>query len=143
MPPKSGNTTQLRCGVAQLFEDPLSALRVLGGLDMSFVSKLMRESNGHILKHKERGHNSCCPHEPKWEDFQCHKMHCFLGIVLTISISPVDGGGCVAHFGEKNQQNLVQFVPRFHGSEEWPRFCFSNCVFSMFLTDRNGTSSGR
>ncbi|CAB9498182.1 unknown protein [Seminavis robusta] len=89
--------TKLKSGVRRRWNDPFQCFQALG-CSRDFVTVLTRESNDYAKNHlldKDRKKKLC---GGKWKDINVKEMHVFLGILLKISLSPVDGGGYNAYF---------------------------------------------
>jgi len=93
----------LRAGVADKFNDPFECFSECGGCAPLFVARLAANSNDCCCHHMkpDLGRNRHCNDE--WRDITAAEMHHFLGIVLKISLSSVDGGGCAACFAEEDK----------------------------------------
>jgi hypothetical protein len=93
----------LRPGVAETFKDPFQCFQCIGGLRYSLVARRAASSNDyfHRFKKPTLDRNQLW-HGIKWMDITVEEMHKFLGILLHISMSPVDGGGYEAYFNKKN-----------------------------------------
>ncbi|CAB9512517.1 unknown protein [Seminavis robusta] len=89
--------TQLKSGVGDRWKDPFECFQRLG-CNREFVTALTRESNDYAknqLLDKDRKKKLC---GGKWKDITVKETYVFLGILLKISLSPVDGGGYPAYF---------------------------------------------
>jgi hypothetical protein len=86
------------------FKDPFQCFEQCGGLDYGLVAQLAAGSNDFFHKYKkpwfDRNH---LWHGVKWEDITVEEMYRFLGTLLRISMSPVDGGGYKAYFSKTNK----------------------------------------
>lgn len=91
--------TTLRAGVAEWFTDPFEAFQVLG-CDRDFVALLSQHSNDYAKRFILPNHPNKKPHGLKWKDITTVEMYRFLGIMLKISLMPIDGGGYPAYFRE-------------------------------------------
>ena len=102
VPELSREETRLKEGVADKFSDPFTALKVLGGFDIEFVSRLARNSNAYANKTILKNHRNHKVHNLLWTKITVPEMYAFLGIMLKISLSPIDGGGYTTYFNKKN-----------------------------------------
>jgi Transposase IS4 len=103
IPDMSTEETGLKEGVADLFTDPFTAMKVLGGFDYAFVSRLTRNSNEYAKRYiLPKYPRNAVIHGEKWRSIKTAEMYQFLGIMLKISLSPVDAGGYVAYFSKSN-----------------------------------------
>jgi hypothetical protein len=85
--------TVLRNGVSDSFVSPFECFKKCGGCDDRFVGLLAQHSNDYmkvLIREKYPKEN---PHGLVWKDITTAEMYRFLGIMLKISISPIDGGG--------------------------------------------------
>ena len=102
-PRPSDEETRLQPGIAESFQDPLTALKVLGRFSYAFVARLTRNSNDYaewyILPQYPRHYKI---HHERWRNIEVEEMYRFLGIMLKISLSPVDAGGYVAYFNKED-----------------------------------------
>jgi len=88
----------LKEGVASSFSDPFDAFCRVGGLSYEFVARIAANSNDyhHTQIKTELGQNRF--HNLEWKDIATEEMCRFLGMLLNMSLSPVDGGGYPAYF---------------------------------------------
>jgi Transposase IS4 len=75
-----------------------------GSLLYALVARLAAGSNDYFHRFKKPllDRNQLW-HGIKWTDITVEEMHKFLGILLRISLSPVDGGGYEAYFSKTNK----------------------------------------
>ena len=102
-PVMSTEETRLKEGIAEQFADPFGAIKVLGGFSYPFVARLTRNSNDYAVRHilpKYPSHYRF--HGEKWRTIEVYEMYRFLGIMLKISLSPVDSGGYQSYFGKSD-----------------------------------------
>ena len=94
----------LKPGVAEEFHTPLDCLRVIGGLSNSLISDMAAATNQYFHQKirprlmGRRGYD----HSQKWNDVTAEEMTRFLGIILMMSLQPVDGGGYASYFQTSN-----------------------------------------
>ena len=94
----------LRPGVGQSFATPFECFHRCGGLTDQMVANLTAGTNqyyhSHLkLRHANRnGYN----HSQRWQDVTIQEMYRFLGLLLMMSLKPVDGGGYTAYFQTTN-----------------------------------------
>ena len=93
----------LRAGVSEKFNDPFECFSECGGFTSLFVARLAANSNDYYYHHikPDLGRNRYCNEE--WKDITTEEMYHFLGIMLKISLSTVDGGGYAAYFAEEDK----------------------------------------
>ncbi|CAB9526779.1 hypothetical protein SEMRO_1886_G303590.1 [Seminavis robusta] len=95
--------TKLRPGLSRHFSTPLQCLAVTAGLNEHFVARLACNSNQYchekILLEKTNRYF----HGLQWDDISITEMYHFLGIMLKISLSSVDGGGYTAYFSPEER----------------------------------------
>jgi len=93
----------LRAGVAQKFNDPFECFAECGGFTPAFVARLAANSNDYYHYHikPDMGRNRYCNED--WRDISTGEMYRFLGIMLKISLSTVDGGGYAAYFSQEDK----------------------------------------
>jgi hypothetical protein len=74
-------------------------------LDYAYVAKLAANSNEYaeniLLPQVANKNNRFCG--IKWKRISMKEIYCFLGIILKISISPIDGEGYAAYFRANNK----------------------------------------
>ena len=95
----------LREGIAEAFTNPFECLSVCGGLDYDLVTRLAAASNDYFHMRIKPGltkHNIW--HHLQWTEITSEEMYHFLGILLQISITPMDSGGYKAYFSNNNQR---------------------------------------
>jgi len=94
----------LKEGVGHSVTDPFEAFCRVGGMSYEFVARIAANSNDcyHAQIKPELGQNKF--HNLPWKDVTTEEMFRFFGILLKISLSPVDGGGYPAHFRPKNKE---------------------------------------
>lgn len=94
----------LRHGVAHSFQDPFGCFENCGGLDYGLVARLAAGSNDYFHRFKRPClDRNAIWHGVKWTDITVEEMYRFLGILLRISMEPVDGGGYNAYFSKENK----------------------------------------
>jgi len=96
-------TASLKPGIAESFGDPFEAL-MTSGLTYEFMARLAANSNDYYHKDikPDLGQNKYHQHE--WRDITTQEMYRFFGIMLKISLQPVDGGGYPAYFRTTNKE---------------------------------------
>ena len=123
------DATTLKRGIARSFDDPMECLAKCTGFNKGFVARLVRNSNiyakNNILPNKRNG----LWHSLKWEEITIEEMYRFLGIVLHISLSPVDGGGYKAYFA-KNDKEIV-FNKKMEGRKISNSHGFANNIMTL------------
>ena len=92
-----GNT-RLRSGVADSFKTPLEAFQVVGGYTVVAVRRLCRNSNDYIKKYVLPNRMNGLLYGTRFEDISVSEMMKFLGIMLRMSLNPIDYGGYAAYF---------------------------------------------
>jgi len=104
-------TSCLRNGIAESFSEPFESL-VGSGLTYEFMARLSANSNDYYYKHikPELGQNKY--HQCDWKDITTEEMYRFFGIMLKISLQPVDGGGYPAYFRTTNKELSTGFGSR-------------------------------
>lgn len=94
----------LRPGVAESFNDPFECFQQCGGLDDALIARLASGSNDYFHKFKKPTlDRNQLWHGVRWKEITQEEMIHFLGILLRISMSPVDGGGYEAYFSKSNK----------------------------------------
>jgi len=93
----------LRAGVASKFNNPFECFSECGGFTPEFVARLAANSNDYYHYHikPDMGRNRHCNDD--WHDIATQEMYRFLGIMLKMSLSNVDGGGHGAYFAEDDK----------------------------------------
>jgi len=88
----------LRHGVSSRFADPFECFSECGGMTLQFVARSAVNSNDHFWQHvkPKLGWNTC--NGLAWTDMSIEDMCHFLGVMLKISLSTVNGGGHTACF---------------------------------------------
>ena len=95
----------LKAGVADEFHTPLDCIRVIGGLSNSLISDMAAATNQYFhqkIRPRLMGRRGYY-HSQKWKDVTAQEMTRFLGIVLMMSLRPVDGGGYASYFQTSNR----------------------------------------
>jgi len=103
------NKSSLKEGVASSFSDLFDTFCRVGGLSCEFVVRIAANSNDHYHAQikTELGQNRF--HNLQWKDISTEEMYQFLGMLLKISLSPVDVGGYPAYFQPKNKELNTDF----------------------------------
>ena len=94
----------LKVGIADIFHTPFDCLRVVGGLSKSIISDMAAATNQYFrnkIRPNLMGRRGYF-HSQKWRDVTMQEMTRFLGIILMMSLRPVDGGGYAAYFTNSN-----------------------------------------
>jgi hypothetical protein len=73
------------------------------GVDYTFVAYLARNSNAYAQKTVLVNKTNQMWHGLRLKDISVQEMYHFLGILLKISLSPIDGGGYMAYFADREQ----------------------------------------
>ena len=120
-PPLYDGPSGLKRTVLQRVKDPFDAVS-LCGLDYEFVAVLAANSNEYVrnvLLPKKADKNGRFL-GMQWRNITTKEMYRFLGILLKISLSPIDGGGYEAYFKSENKficgveiQNTCGFAIRY------------------------------
>ncbi|CAB9525639.1 unknown protein [Seminavis robusta] len=94
--------TTLRAGVSKRWTSPFECFQHLG-CDREFVALLAQHSNDYAKKSifTNSGNNKRL-HGAIWKDISTKEMHIFLGIMLKISLMPIDMGGYPAYFRDND-----------------------------------------
>ena len=93
----------LRDGVPQSFSNPFECFAKVGGFDYETVARLVDGTNDYFNRYIKPNLDKNKTHVGMtWKDVQVYEMHRFLGVLLRISMSPVDGGGYEAYFRKSN-----------------------------------------
>lgn len=94
----------LRPGIAQQFTDPFECFTLVSGLGLESVARLAQNTNCYFHEHiKPRINNrNNRYHSIAWKDVSVEEMYRFLGIMLKMSLQPIDGGGYAAYFRSSN-----------------------------------------
>ncbi|CAB9519499.1 unknown protein [Seminavis robusta] len=94
----------LRHGIAEPFTTPFDCFEHVSGVDRTLIARLAAGSNDYFhrfikidLDRNNRWHGV------RWEDISIEEMYRFLGIMLKISMFPVDDGGYEAYFRKENK----------------------------------------
>ena len=90
--------TKLKTGVSASFTTPLEAFQVVGGFDYDCVKRLCRNSNDYIRRVIIPARTDGLLYGQIFVDISVEEMMKFLGIVLRISLNPLDYGGYEAYF---------------------------------------------
>jgi hypothetical protein len=97
-------TSGLKKDALQWFSDPFQCLEHVGGLNCQVVARLTNGSNTYFHKSiKPNLGRNLIWHTLKRIDIRVEEMYHFLGILLRISLSPVDGGGYKTYFSTRNK----------------------------------------
>jgi len=90
--------TELNTGVATSFKTPLGAFKVMGGFDVDTAKRLCRNSNDYMKMFVLSNRTTRSLHGAQFEDITLLEMMKFLGIILRMSLNPIDYGGYPAYF---------------------------------------------
>lgn len=96
--------TGLKPGISRRFKDPFNAMKVLGGFDYTFVARVTSNSNEYAKQFILPRYPNRRIHGEQWRSVTVAEMYHFLGIMLKISLSPVDGGGYPIYFNKENSR---------------------------------------
>jgi hypothetical protein len=103
-PPPYESPKGLKRYVKDLIQTPFDALELVA-FDYEYVATLAANSNEYyrnvIMKNKADRNNRFCG--AKWHNIETSEMYHFLGIMLKISLLPVDGEGYNAYFRKRNK----------------------------------------
>ena len=101
----------LKPGVAVTFSDPFEAMMV-SGLSYEFVARIAANSNDYCYQHikPELGQNKF--HQCVWTDITTEEMYRFFGVLLKMSLQPIDGGGYPAYFRTTNKELCTGYGSR-------------------------------
>jgi len=88
----------LRPGVSRRFNDPLECFSECGGMTVQFIARLAANSNDYYWTKIKPSLGRNLYNGLVWKDISIDEMYHFLGIMLKISLSPIDGGGYSAYF---------------------------------------------
>ena len=102
--------TKLKCGVAKSFKNPMECITICAGFDCTFVARLTHNSNQYAKTNILVNNTNCMWHGSKWEHITIQEMYHFLGIILKISLLPVDSGGYTSYFRDDNQSIIFDFT---------------------------------
>jgi Transposase IS4 len=96
--------TKLRPGIGDSWSTPFESFQAMG-CNRGFVALLAQHSNDYAKNHLLGVDNptkkvSGLP----WKDISTEEMYRFLGIMLKISLLPIDGGGYSAYFRKDDMQ---------------------------------------
>lgn len=94
----------LKRGVSRLFADPFDCFQMVSGLSHENVARLAHNSNQYFhetIKPRLNDRNNRY-HGIAWKDIKAGEMYRFLGILLKMSLQPLDGGGYAAYFTKTN-----------------------------------------
>lgn len=112
----SGDPPGLKPEMLCSIQDPFDAVKEIGGLDDEFICKLASNSNKYFLNNIAPGLNrNKRYHNHTWQDISKEEMYRFLGILLKISLSPIDGGGYEAYFDETDKSICGLVIRRSAG----------------------------
>ena len=95
----------LKLGIAEDFTTPLESLRVVGGISTALISDMAAATNQYFhekIRPKLMGRRGYF-HSQKWQDVTEQEMTRFLGIILMMSLRPIDGGGYATYFQTSNR----------------------------------------
>ena len=95
----------LKAGVANSFNTPFDCLRNVGGLSKSLISDMAAATNRYFhqkIRPKLMGRRGYF-HSQKWKDVTIQEMTRFLGIILMMSLRPLDSGGYASYFNTSNR----------------------------------------
>ena len=95
----------LKAGVANSFNTPFDCLRSVGGLSKSLISDMAAATNRYFhqkIRPKLMGRRGYF-HSQKWKDVTIQEMTRFLGIILMMSLRPLDSGGYASYFNASNR----------------------------------------
>jgi Transposase IS4 len=96
--------------------DPFTVFQMVGGLDDEFVATLANNSNEYfhqeLRKDKPRNWKF---HGHPWQDITKQDMYRFLGILLKISLAPIDGGGYQAYLQPHDKVVEGMTIPNTKG----------------------------
>ena len=99
----------LRNGVSDNFTNPYQCFQFVGGLSNSLIADMATATNVYFHEKikpnlvSRRGYY----HSQKWQNVTLEEMTRFLGIILMMSLRPVDGGGYGAYFQTTNRMYNV------------------------------------
>jgi len=94
--------TELKTGVGGSFKTPLGALQVVGGFDFDTVKRLCRNSNEYIKMCVLPSRTNQLLYGIRFEDITLSEMIKFFGIMLRMSLIPIDYGGYPAYFSRSD-----------------------------------------
>jgi Transposase IS4 len=111
--------TKLRKNVGDSFQTPFECFQRCGGCNRGFVALLAQHSNDYAEKQILPNYPTRKPYGLLWQPITTKEMYVFLGIMLRISLSPIDGGGYPAYFRKKDMN--IQYCghlpsQRIHGT---------------------------
>jgi hypothetical protein len=90
------------------FKDPFECFEKVGGFGLHVVARLTHGTNRYF--HKTIKPTLCRNlrwHKIRWTDVTIEEMYHFLGILLKISLTPIDGGGYKTYFMKTNKVIFV------------------------------------
>jgi len=96
------------------FKDPFECVQVCG-LNYDLVTRLACNSNDYARKYHLTNTINPRMHGREWSNITTQEMFRFLGILLKISLSPVDGGGYTAYFAVKDKSIFNLEIPGSKG----------------------------
>ena len=94
--------TVLKTGVATSFNTPLEAFQVVGGVDYETVKRLCRNSNEYMRRVVIPRYDSGLVYGLAFVDISVTEMMNFFGIMLRMSLNPIDYGGYQAYFNKSD-----------------------------------------
>jgi len=100
-------STQLKVGVAASFKTPLGALQVVGGFDLDTVKRICRNSNEYIKRFIMSNTRDQLLYGMRFEDITVEEMMKFFGIMLRMSLHPIDFGGYPAYFARTDEDIIL------------------------------------
>ena len=113
--------TTLKFGVASSFRTPLEALQTVGGFDYETVKRLCRNSNDYIKSQVvPNDSNERVVYNQNFVDITVEETMRFFGIILRISLNPIDNGGYAAYFDANDieigiDENVTMKAPNTSG----------------------------
>ena len=95
----------LKDNVAENFSNPFECLQYVGGLSMDVIAHIANSTNDYFHQRIEPNlpRKRTYYHSQKWVDVSIEEMVRFLGLILMMSLRPVDAGGYAAHFQTTNR----------------------------------------
>jgi len=93
----------LRIGVSKHFTDLFECFSECGGMTVQFIARLAANSNDYFWQHikPKLGHDTC--DGIAWSDIHVDELYHFIGIMLKISLSTVDGSRYTACFNNNDR----------------------------------------